>query len=101
MMFEDHTLRSHTSEKSYLLGVYSGRVNEESDIGIVWKTSLIEDILQAQIRNPLPTKADFTKSPTMSAAARTSGSVEVPTEIEEIDEKSEEECGCGSDFIDT
>lgn len=98
MMFEDNTLRSHTSEKSYLLGVYSGRVNEESDIGIVWKTSLIEEILRAQVRNPLPTKADFTKSPKVSTATTTSDPV--ATEIEEIDEKSEEECGCGNDFID-
>jgi hypothetical protein len=31
-----------------LLGVYSGRVNSESDLGIVWKTSALRDLLMAQ-----------------------------------------------------
>ncbi|WP_341394081.1 serine protease [Arthrobacter sp. G119Y2] len=29
----------------YLLGVYSGRINESSDIGIVWKASVIQDLV--------------------------------------------------------
>ena len=29
-----------------ILGVYSGRINEQSDIGYVWKTSAIEEILE-------------------------------------------------------
>lgn len=31
----------------HLLGVYSGRISEESDLGNVWKSSLIADILVA------------------------------------------------------
>lgn len=27
-----------------LVGVYSGRVNEQSDLGMVWKTSLLRAI---------------------------------------------------------
>lgn len=33
-----------------LLGVYSGRINRESDLGFVWKTSTIVAILQAKRR---------------------------------------------------
>jgi hypothetical protein len=33
-----------------LLGVYSGRVNEESDLGLVWKLSALQAILTAQER---------------------------------------------------
>jgi hypothetical protein len=29
-----------------LLGVYSGRVSEESDLGFVWKTSAVREILE-------------------------------------------------------
>jgi hypothetical protein len=29
-----------------LMGVYSGRVNEDSDLGIVWKASAVEEIVQ-------------------------------------------------------
>jgi hypothetical protein len=28
-----------------LLGIYSGRINEQSDLGLVWKTSAIRDIV--------------------------------------------------------
>ena len=31
---------------SELLGIYSGRINEQSDIGIVWKSSVIVELLQ-------------------------------------------------------
>jgi len=31
-----------------LLGVYSGRVNEQSDLGRVWKVQAVRDILAAQ-----------------------------------------------------
>jgi hypothetical protein len=33
---------------SKLLGVYSGRVNKESDLGYVWKVAVIEEILSGQ-----------------------------------------------------
>jgi hypothetical protein len=32
-----------------LLGVYSGRINEESDLGFVWKTQALVDIIRAGI----------------------------------------------------
>ena len=32
---------------SRLLDVYSGRINEHSDLGIVWKTSVIDKIVDA------------------------------------------------------
>jgi hypothetical protein len=31
---------------SELLGVYSGRINEHSDLGRVWKSSMIVELLQ-------------------------------------------------------
>ncbi len=31
-----------------LLGVYSGRINDQSDLGIVWKVQVVRDILAAQ-----------------------------------------------------
>lgn len=31
-----------------LLGVYSGRLNEQSDLGLVWKIQAVRDILEAQ-----------------------------------------------------
>ena len=37
-----------------LVGVYSGRINEESDIGIVWKTSLIPEIIDGGVRGCKP-----------------------------------------------
>ncbi len=35
-----------------LLGVYSGRVNDQSDLGFVWKIQLVVEILAAGQRNP-------------------------------------------------
>ncbi len=35
---------------SNLLGVYSGRINSESDLGLVWKAQAVRDILDAQKR---------------------------------------------------
>ncbi|MBT2549810.1 serine protease [Arthrobacter sp. ISL-65] len=41
-----------TSEMTdyYLAGVYSGRISDESDIGYVWRTSVIVDIINGQQR---------------------------------------------------
>lgn len=33
-------------EEYYLIGIYSGRVNETSDLGYVWKVELIKEILE-------------------------------------------------------
>ena len=34
-----------TTSSSWLLGIYSGRINGESDLGIVWKTYAIAELL--------------------------------------------------------
>lgn len=36
------------------IGVYSGRINEQSDLGFVWKASALVDILNGQQRGLLP-----------------------------------------------
>ena len=33
-----------------LLGVYSGRISEESDLGVVWRTEVVAQILDGQVR---------------------------------------------------
>lgn len=33
--------------KSKLIGIYSGRINDESDLGMVWKTSAILELVQS------------------------------------------------------
>ena len=37
------------------VGVYSGRINAQSDLGIVWKATALVAILNGQQRGPLPT----------------------------------------------
>jgi len=32
---------------TYPLGIYSGRINDQSDIGMVWKMSAVREIVQA------------------------------------------------------
>ena len=39
-----------------LMGIYSGRVNQESDLGRVWKTSAIEAVLRRLAPNPFEVK---------------------------------------------
>jgi hypothetical protein len=34
------------------LGVYSGRINAQSDLGFVWKASGVRDIIERGVRNP-------------------------------------------------
>lgn len=43
-----------TGAVEQFVGVYSGRINEESDLGFVWKVSALLDILNGQQRGPLP-----------------------------------------------
>lgn len=40
------SLVEQTTPIARLLGVYSGRVNEQSDIGYVWKIAAIQEILE-------------------------------------------------------
>lgn len=36
-----------TGEFSRIMGIYSGRINKDSDLGIVWKTSAIVEMINA------------------------------------------------------
>ena len=38
--------KSGIEERTLLLGIYSGRVNKNSDLGYVWKTKLIKEIVE-------------------------------------------------------
>jgi hypothetical protein len=40
VQFLDHDLEE-------FLGVYSGRINAESDLGIVWKAQVVREIIEA------------------------------------------------------
>ncbi|WP_430464612.1 trypsin-like peptidase domain-containing protein [Tabrizicola sp.] len=43
----DGSVAAYTGPVSRLIGIYSGRVNAESDIGIVWKTSAILELVDS------------------------------------------------------
>jgi len=45
LLFTDDTVRSFRKETSFFLGIYSGRLNERSDVGVVWKGIVIKQIL--------------------------------------------------------
>jgi len=47
------TINNHTPAMR-LIGVYSGRINEESDLGLVWKLDALREIIDGQRRGPLP-----------------------------------------------
>ena len=42
---EDGSAAGGPEIRSRFLGVYSGRINAESDIGVVWKASAIAELL--------------------------------------------------------
>lgn len=46
VLFSDDTVRAVVREKSFFLGIYSGRLNQQSDLGIVWKPQAIRDLLE-------------------------------------------------------
>ena len=50
VLFTDYSIRTYNRETSFFLGIYSGRLNVESDIGIVWKTEVIRALLQHGVR---------------------------------------------------
>lgn len=65
LKFTDGSMRSY-EDKSYLLGVYSGRIfnvkdgrTDVSDIGIVWKAGVIAEILREQFRRELPSDDEY------------------------------------------
>jgi hypothetical protein len=47
VMFDDHRLRQLAYPVEYFVGVYSGRVHVESDLGIVWKNSAVAALLRS------------------------------------------------------
>jgi hypothetical protein len=51
---EDGGLRLGGGEIINLIGVYSGRLNAESDLGRVWKVQAAREILTANQRGPIP-----------------------------------------------
>ena len=45
VVLEDGSFIADGRPRSRLLGVYSGRINDQSDIGIVWKTTAIRELV--------------------------------------------------------
>jgi len=45
-VMEDGSLAILTGTAVNLLGIYSGRINKESDLGMVWKPRAIQDIVE-------------------------------------------------------
>jgi hypothetical protein len=44
---EDGSTAVMPGEVIRLLGIYSGRINEQSDLGIVWKVSALQELVAA------------------------------------------------------
>jgi hypothetical protein len=36
------------------VGVYSGRINEQSDLGLVWKAAAVREIVEGGVRATVP-----------------------------------------------
>lgn len=51
---DDGSLAFLSGPVERFVGVYSGRINEQSDIGLVWKRSALVDILDAETRGSVP-----------------------------------------------
>lgn len=47
--FANGTARVAATPITNLLGVYSGRINDESDLGIVWKVQALRDVIDARV----------------------------------------------------
>ncbi|WP_052657505.1 trypsin-like peptidase domain-containing protein [Thalassospira sp. HJ] len=47
VFMKDGDLCTSNGENFRIFGVYSGRINEESDIGIVWKISVVQDLVRS------------------------------------------------------
>jgi hypothetical protein len=44
---DDGSATAFEGSVSRLLGIYSGRINDESDLGIVWKVSAVAELIAA------------------------------------------------------
>jgi hypothetical protein len=53
-MTEGGTMINNWVPAIRLIGVYSGRINRESDLGLVWKLSALREIIEARWRGPFP-----------------------------------------------
>lgn len=51
---DDGSVMASTKPVERFVGVYSGRINTESDLGIVWKGGALDEILAGQHRGPIP-----------------------------------------------
>ena len=52
---DDGSVMASTGPVERFIGVYSGRINKDSDLGFVWKASALVEILAAQRPGPMPT----------------------------------------------
>jgi len=50
---EDGGMGAFDGPVQRLFGIYSGRINKESDLGYVWKVSAIQDVVVRGVRNPV------------------------------------------------
>jgi hypothetical protein len=57
-MTEDGSMINNGVPATRLIGVYSGRINEQSDLGSVWKLDALVEILERGKRGPLPRIGD-------------------------------------------
>ena len=70
VFYADETMAyvTPTGERAFgpawgLVGVYSGRIHPDSDIGIVWKRSALDEILERGVQPVVPTVAPLQISP--------------------------------------
>lgn len=49
----DGGLSMYSGYRTTLLGIYSGRVSEQSDLGIVWRTDAIRTVVQAGVQDTM------------------------------------------------
>jgi len=47
VIMADNSVSMYNSSITQFLGVYSGRINKESDLGMVWKTSCIKELIDS------------------------------------------------------
>jgi hypothetical protein len=47
-LLDDGKVIAHTGALERLVGVYAGRINDQSDLGVVWKTSVIPEIVDGR-----------------------------------------------------
>lgn len=71
MMDDGNTVLSPEARERFL-GIYSGRINPESDLGIVWKASAVAEIVDAAV-NVYQATSDPTAPPPAEPGADSPG----------------------------